>query len=205
MPAETVVVIDFETTGLSPDWGARATEVAAVRMENGEVTATFQSLMDAGVAIPQEIEALTGITNTMRRAAPPAAQIIRELHQFIAGAPLVAHNARFDAAFLDSEYKKAGIFCASPSFACTMKLARRIYPRAPNHKLQTLIRYADIPCQGRFHRALADATATAHQWQQKSPDLRARYRLLELPGYARLCRLSALPLARIDGYIKNWP
>lgn len=70
---EIVAVIDFETTGLSPAQGDRATEVAAVILEGGRVVARYQSLMNAEMHfIPGHIEALTGISNAMVRSAPPS-------------------------------------------------------------------------------------------------------------------------------------
>lgn len=72
---ETVAVIDFETTGLSPGLGARATEVAAVLVRGGRIVDRYESLMNAGVHVPGFITALTGITTAMVRAAPPAGQV----------------------------------------------------------------------------------------------------------------------------------
>jgi DNA polymerase III subunit epsilon len=96
---EPVVVIDFETTGLSPEHGARATEIAAVLVRNGQVVDRYQSLMNAGQRIPPFIQSLTGITNSMIRAAPPAAQVMAEVADFVGDYPLVAHNASFDRKF----------------------------------------------------------------------------------------------------------
>nr|HPL80547.1 exonuclease domain-containing protein [Burkholderiaceae bacterium] len=73
-----IAVIDFETTGISPAMGDRATEVAIVMMEGGRVVDRFQSLMNAGVRIPSFITQLTGITNAMVAVAPPAAQVMAE-------------------------------------------------------------------------------------------------------------------------------
>jgi DNA polymerase III subunit epsilon len=69
---ETVAVIDFETTGMSPEQGARATEIAAVLVEDGQIVARFQSLMNTGAWVPPFIEQLTGISNAMLAKAPPA-------------------------------------------------------------------------------------------------------------------------------------
>jgi len=71
-------VIDFETTGISPGCGDRATEVAIVLLEGGQVVDRFQSLMNAGVRIPSFITQLTGITNAMVAGAPDAAQVMGE-------------------------------------------------------------------------------------------------------------------------------
>ena len=100
---EIVAVIDFETTGLSPAQGDRATEIAAVLLENGKVVDRYQSLMNAGVRIPSYIEALTGISDAMIRRAPPVAEVMREVSDFVGDYPLVAHNASFDSRFWDAE------------------------------------------------------------------------------------------------------
>jgi DNA polymerase-3 subunit epsilon len=65
-----IVVIDFETTGLSPNLGDRATEVAAVIIDGNQIVGKYQSLMNAGVAIPSFIQQLTGISIAMIRKAP---------------------------------------------------------------------------------------------------------------------------------------
>lgn len=78
---ERVAVIDFETTGLSPEHGGRATEIAAVLLEEGRVVARYQSLMNAGVRMPAFIAELTGITDAMLRQAPPAAEVMREIQR----------------------------------------------------------------------------------------------------------------------------
>ncbi|MBU4519803.1 MAG: 3'-5' exonuclease, partial [Gammaproteobacteria bacterium] len=71
-----IAVIDFETTGISPGQGDRATEVAIVLLERGQVVDRFQSLMNAGVHIPAFITQLTGITNAMVASAPPAETVM---------------------------------------------------------------------------------------------------------------------------------
>src|SRR5205085_2249324 len=72
---DPIAVIDFETTGLSPAQGDRATEIAIVLLEGTQVVGRFQSLMNAGVRVSPFIEAYTGISNQMIRAAPPAAEV----------------------------------------------------------------------------------------------------------------------------------
>ena len=153
---ETVAVIDFETTGMSPGEGARAIEIAAVLVRGGHIVDRYQSLMNADVYIPSFIERLTGISNTMVRAAPPSDRVMREVATFVGGYPLVAHNASFDRRFWDAELARIDRVRAQ-EFACTMLLARRLYHEAPDHKLGTLVRFAGLPVTGRAHRALADA------------------------------------------------
>ena len=98
-----VAVIDFETTGSSPGQGARATEIAAVLVEDGRIVGHYQSLMQSGAWVPPFIEQLTGITHAMLADAPPAQQVMREVLRFTAGCPLVAHNAAFDRGFWQAE------------------------------------------------------------------------------------------------------
>jgi DNA polymerase-3 subunit epsilon len=164
------IVLDFETTGLSPNVGARTTEVAAVRVENGRMTDRFQSLMNPGVRIPSFIQDLTGITNQMISKAPLNSKVMKDLHQFIGKTPLVAHNASFDKKFLDAELELLGLK-SEQHMACSLLVARRVYQNAPNHKLGTLVKYKNIEHDGTFHRALADAEMTARLWLCMKEDI----------------------------------
>ena len=171
-----IAVIDFETTGLSPAMGDRATEVAIVLVEDGQVVDRFQSLMNAGMYIPAFITALTGITNAMVAAAPDADKVMRDANRFVGNAPMVAHNASFDRRFWQAELTHAGEVATQP-FACTMLVARRLYPQAPSHKLGVLVDYHRLPRTGRAHRAMADAEMAASLLHQIQNDLRTRHRI----------------------------
>lgn len=195
-----IAVIDFETTGISPGQGARATEIAAVLVEGGRIVGHWASLMNSGAWVPPFIEALTGISNEMLADAPPAEAVMREVLRFAAGCPLVAHNAAFDRAFWCAEARRAGIDAASDTpFACTVRLSRRLFPQSPNHRLGTLAAWLRLPDAGRAHRALADATVTAHLLLRLHEDLAAR--LGDEPGgeidHALLCEVQAWPVARV--------
>ena len=171
-----IAVIDFETTGLSPAMGDRATEVAIVLLENGQVVDRFQSLMNAGQRIPSFIEALTGISNAMIANAPSAASVMGDASRFVGNAPMVAHNASFDRRFWEAELARADEAATQP-FACTMLVARRLYPQAPSHKLGVLVDYHHLPKAGRAHRAMADAEMAASLLGQIQHDLRTRHRV----------------------------
>jgi DNA polymerase-3 subunit epsilon len=194
-----VAVIDFETTGMSPDMGDRATEVAVVLVSDGAIVDRYQSLMNTGAYIPAFIEELTGISNAMIRRAPPAAQVMNELAEFVGDAPLVAHNASFDCKFLDAEWTRIG-HTRQQAFACSMLLARRIYPDSPNHKLGTLVKFLDLPDTARHHRALADAEMTAHLWLRMVSDLKNTHGLDVVP-HELLRALQKVPKAKISGYL----
>lgn len=169
-----LAVIDFETTGATPAHGARATEVAICLLEDGRIVDRYASLMNAGVRIPSFITQLTGITNAMVAAAPPAGVVMREAAAFVGQRPMVAHNAAFDRQFWRSELAHCGLTAAN-DFACTLLLSRRLYPDAPNHKLGTLAQWFDLPVSGRAHRALADAEVAAHLLARMQHDLQKRH------------------------------
>lgn len=175
----TVAVIDFETTGISPEQGARVTEVAIVLVEGDQIVDRFQSLMNAGTYIPAFITQLTGISNAMVRAAPDAGEVMREASRFVGDLPMVAHNASFDRKFWIGELSRLGLAAAQP-FACTMLLSRRLYPQASNHKLGTLVDYHHLPRTGAAHRALADAEMAAELLIRIRQDLRQRHALADI-------------------------
>jgi DNA polymerase-3 subunit epsilon len=200
---ETVAVIDFETTGISPDAGARATEIAAVLLRDGRVVDRYQSLMNAGAWVPPFIEQLTGISNQMVRAAPPAAKVMREVADFVGAHPLVAHNASFDRRFWDAELARVRKRRVQ-EFACTMLLARRIYPQAPNHKLGTLVEFARLPVAGRHHRALADAEMAASLLAKLEEELTQRYRLTAVT-HALLREIQGAPRDQLGGCVARFP
>lgn len=176
----SVVVIDFETTGLSPQYGDRTIEVGAVLVSNNQIADRFQSLMNPKMKISGFIEEYTGITNRMLANAPDINDVMKRLKSFIANHHLVAHNASFDSKFLDAEFGRIN-HRRTNEFACSMLISRRVYPDAPNHKLETLVRYRRLKTDGIHHRASADAEMTAHLWMKMIEDIKARYCRHEVP------------------------
>ncbi|WP_234484129.1 3'-5' exonuclease [Noviherbaspirillum pedocola] len=198
---EIVAVIDFETTGLSPAQGDRATEIAAVLLENGKVVDRYQSLMNAGVRIPSYIETLTGISDAMIRKAPKAAAVMQEVSDFVGDYPLVAHNASFDSKFWDAEL--AHIDRVRPQqFACSLLLSRRLFPQAPSHRLGALVEYANLPVAGRAHRALADAEMAASLFVKLIGELGQRYEVHEV-SHALLCKIQRAPKHQLNQCIQR--
>lgn len=202
MSMETVAVIDFETTGLSPQQGDRATEIAAVIVRDGQIVDRYQCLMNAGVRIPAFITELTGITDAMVRAAPPAADVMREVSDFVGSHPLVAHNAGFDSRFWDAELKRIGRTRAQ-DFACSMLVARRLFPQARSHKLGALVELARLPVTGRYHRALADAEMAANLLVHMEAELRRRYNLRAVP-HELLRKIQQVPKHKLDRCVEDY-
>ena len=171
---QTVVAIDFETTGLYADEGDRIIEIGAVLLRGQEVADRFQSLINPGFLVSREIDNITGITNAMLSDAPSAAEVMEKFVKFIDTHPLVAHNASFDQKFLEAELGHFGKK-RSLNFGCTLQIARRLYPNVINYKLETLVRYKEIPVNGQFHRALADAEMAALLWVKLIEDLKSQF------------------------------
>jgi DNA polymerase-3 subunit epsilon len=176
----TAVILDFETTGLSPNYGDRTIEVGAVLVSDNRIIDRFQSLMNPGMKISSFIEEYTGITNRMLSDAPEINEVMQKLRCFIAGYPIVAHNASFDSRFLDAEFGRIN-HRRENEFACSMLISRRVYPDAPNHRLETLVRYKGLKTDGVHHRALADAEMTAHLWISMINDIKSDYCRSEVP------------------------
>lgn len=197
----SVVVLDFETTGLSPGYGDRAIEIGAVLLENNRITDRFQSLMNPGMRISSFIETYTAISNDMVRAAPPCEEVMGEFAKFIGDHPLVAHNASFDRKFLDSEFGFIGK-SGNRAMACSMLAARRVYPEAPNHQLGTLVRYCGIDNDGTFHRALADAEMTSHLWVSMIDEIKKVFGLKQV-SFDLMRKLSKITKAKAPAYLEK--
>lgn len=199
--ADTVVVLDFETTGLSPDIGDRAIEIGAVRLEAGIVTERFQALMNPERRVSTFIEEYTGITNDMLSNAPSCSSVMKQFSDFMGDYNLVAHNASFDKRFLDAELARISKGY-SGKFACSMLAARRIFQHAPNHQLSTLVRYSNIPSEGGFHRALYDSEMTAKLWVVMLKEISVRSGVLDIP-FSMIQQLSKIPKKSVEKFLLN--
>jgi DNA polymerase III epsilon subunit family exonuclease len=155
-----LVVFDLETTGLSATRD-RICEIGAARVRALEVRETFETLVRPGVALPPTISRLTGIRDADLCAAPRPEHAIRRFLAFAGDAPLGAHNARFDVAFLDRSVERlTGRRVAAP-IVDTVWLARRLlHSRSERFSLRQLAHFFGTSCEP-CHRALPDALATA--------------------------------------------
>ena len=184
----TYVVVDLETTGLRPGLSGIC-EIGAVRLRGFEVEAEFETLVNPGLPIGAGASAVTGLRNEQLRGAPRPAEAVRSFLAFAGDAVLVAHNARFDLAFLDRETERlTGSRIGSP-VVDTVRLARRLLAgRVAGFGLGQLAWFlgtAERPC----HRALPDARATAEL-------LLALIGLAQERGARTVADLSALAATR---------
>ncbi|MBL4772197.1 MAG: 3'-5' exonuclease [Alcanivoracaceae bacterium] len=199
--ANTLIILDFETTGLSPALGDRAIEIGAIRIKNGEIIDQFQELMNPGFRIDSFIENYTGISNAMLSKASSCADVMHKFSDFIGDDNLVAHNASFDKNFLDAEMKKISKNY-SGKFACSMLAARRLYPCAPNHKLSTLVKYANITVDGVFHRALDDSKMTTGLWLAMLTKIKESYGIKNIP-FNLMQHLIKTPKKKVSQFLKS--
>lgn len=156
---DTLIVIDFETTGLRPGFD-RVIEAAAVVIEDGQITRSFQSLANPGVRIPSFIEGFTGISNAMVAGAPPTREVMAAFADFLGDLPLAAHNASFDRGFLAAELQPLRQ-PVRQDFLCTLLLSRRIERGLPSYRLEQVARHLSVDVPTHTHRALADAVMAA--------------------------------------------
>ncbi|HEV3092290.1 MAG TPA: 3'-5' exonuclease [Candidatus Cybelea sp.] len=157
MERERYCVIDVETTGFSPVRD-RIVEVACALVEGHRVVDRWATLVDPDMPIPAVATAVHGITDAMVAGAPSASEALRHVRRWCAGRTPAAHCANFDLAFVGPSVARSGL--------CTMRLARALFPEAPNHKNQTLRRFLSIDREAgetfEAHRALGDAVVSAH-------------------------------------------
>ena len=155
------VVIDFETTGLDPDT-CKIIELAAVRFRDGQPAKEFQQLINPQKPIPTEIVELTNITNDMVAGEPTIEEVGREFLDFIGERPLVAHNIRFDLAFLRNICLALGQLdtITNPLYD-TLTLGRTFLYHHTGFNLTALCDFYGLPHK-EAHRAYNDALNTGH-------------------------------------------
>jgi DNA polymerase-3 subunit epsilon len=153
-------VFDCETTGTTPGVD-EIVSFAVIRLDpDGIEIATLARLVRPSRPIPVEATAVHGISDEDVAAAQRFAEMTPELLELLAGAVLVAHNARFDLAMLQDAFARAGIEYLPAGVACTLDAFRLLEPLAPDHRLESI-------CEGRgialvhAHDAPSDVSATA--------------------------------------------
>ena len=160
------IVLDTETTGLSPDEGHRIVEIGCVELINHVVSdhpdGKRQFYVNPERSMPSEAFAVHGLSDQFLSEKPVFAEIVDDFLAFIGDAPLVIHNAEFDMKFLNAELKKLGLAALPKSRAIdTLALARQRFPGA-QASLDALCRRYDIDNAGRtLHGALLDSTLLA--------------------------------------------
>lgn len=152
---DVIVAVDLETTGLDVS-DSHIIEIGAVKFRGGEVLETFTTLVDPGMPIPSRITGITGIRPEDMVGAPKLAEVLPRFTAFVDGAVILGHNIDFDLRFLN----KAGALKGSAAID-TYDLASVLLPATPRYNLNALMQELNLTPEGSYHRALADAMATA--------------------------------------------
>jgi len=157
------IVLDTETTGLDPYQGHRVVEIGCVELFNRIPTGqSFHRYINPQRDMPAEAFAVHGLSAEFLKDQPCFAEVVDELLQFVADAPLIIHNAAFDLAFLNAELERCGkSLIARDRLVDTLLLARRKHPAGPNSLDQLCARYAIDNSRRTKHGALLDAEILA--------------------------------------------
>jgi DNA polymerase III subunit epsilon len=157
------IVLDTETTGLDPFQGHRIVEIGCIELLNRIPTGqSFHRYINPERDVPAEAVAIHGLSTEFLKDKPFFAEIADELAAFMADAPLIAHNALFDLAFLNAELERAGkLLVQRDRLVDTLLLARRKYPGAPNRLDDLCIRCGIDNSRRTKHGALLDAELLA--------------------------------------------
>lgn len=150
-----VVVLDTETTGVSFNHD-ELTQIAAARIEKGEIVDWFNTFVNPGKPIPDDVAHLTDIHDEDVRDAPSPTEALTALVQFVGDAKIVAHNAAFDRTFTTKH--PAGYPLLENLWIDSLDLARIAVPRMKSHRLIDLVTALGGPLS--THRADDDVAAT---------------------------------------------
>jgi DNA polymerase III subunit epsilon len=153
------VVVDLETVGGRPGPGT-IIEIGAYRMRGRQILEPFQNLVRPRTRIPRFITRLTSISDEMVAAAPPIEQVLPRFRDFLGDAVMVAHNAQFDHAFLNFEFRRLFKIGLSNPVLCTLRMARKLLPSLRRRRLDLLAEHFGLSTAGR-HRGLGDARMAA--------------------------------------------
>ena len=156
------IVLDTETTGLSPKNGDKIGSIGAVELIDGKVGGSFYMEIDPLRPIPPEVSAIHGLTNEKLKDKPAFFEVAPAFLEFIGDAPLVIHHARFDMGFLNAELTAAGFEpIAEDRIIDTLPMAKRLFPEE-RVNLDALCKKFNISVKERFfHGASLDARLLA--------------------------------------------
>ena len=159
--------VDIETTGLSPRYSA-IIELGAVRFRRGRPREELSLLINPGFDLPEEITALTGITDDMLWTAPPIGDVLPFFRDFLGSDVILGHNVNFDVNFIYDKSLAIGLEPLSNDFVDTMRLSRRLFPQYRHHTLADLVERFGVE-RDTAHRALADCYSAAACYEYMKP------------------------------------
>ena len=139
---QNFTVIDLETTGPITEQN-HVIDIGIVRVENGKIVKTYESLVRPPISVPSSITRLTGIQDEDLVSAPTFKEVADEVEELFKDAIFTAHNAPFDYGFLTLEFIRLGRRFTKP-LLCTKNLAHKVQPELPNLGLDSLMEHFQI-------------------------------------------------------------
>ena len=186
--------LDIETTGLDPLIGDKMCEIAILKTRGHRVSDRLATLVNPGISIPPRASSINRITDDMVRNAPFFRNIAFRVKNLLQNSIIVAHNARFDLAFLFVEFKNLKLSPPESTVLDTLKIARRYYD-FPSNNLGDIARYIGISTLSE-HRAFADVRITRDVFEYFIRDLKTRG--IRIKSLKDILRLQGDPL-KFDG------
>ncbi len=159
--AKTYAVVDLEMTGTNPDGSERLIQFSCVFIENGKIVNEFSTLINPLKPIPEEVQALTNITNQDVKKAPTFDDVAPTIYALLQQTVFVAHNIELDYRFLNAEFERIGFPSLNLEGIDTVQLAQVVLPTLASYKLSDLTKYLGLS-HNHPHRADSDALATAN-------------------------------------------
>lgn len=164
--------LDIETTGLDPSLGDKMCEIAILKTRGYKVVDRLATLVNPGISIPPRASSINRITDDMVRKAPFFRNIAFKVKDFLQDSIIVAHNARFDLAFLFIEFNNLKLSPPENAVLDTLRIARRYYDFESNN-LGDIARHIGISTLSE-HRAFADVRITKDVFEFFITDLKRR-------------------------------
>ncbi|CEP78504.1 MAG: 3'-5' exonuclease [Defluviitoga tunisiensis] len=177
------LAFDLETTGLSPEYGDRIIEIAAIPIFNKKIKFkySFHTLVNPMIFIPGEVSRFHKLNNEDVSQAPLLIDVFPRFKEYIDDSILVSHNAKMDLRFLDIAAKESGMFSIDNYYIDTLEVSKYFLESGP-YNLEHLSNKFNLGIN-KFHRAWDDALATARLFQK----------------YINLFSLKAL-----ENFIRKW-
>jgi DNA polymerase III subunit epsilon len=159
-------IVDIETNGSKPAHH-QIIEVGAVKLQNGKIIDTYESLVFCR-EIPEQIQEITGIKTEQTLKAPPLAKVMNQLRLFLGDAVFVGHAAKFDYNFVSAMMERVGLGGLLNRSLCTIDLAERTI-ESERYGLAYLNEQLELYKDATHHRALSDAMTTTKLLKRTLP------------------------------------
>ena len=155
---DNYVLVDIETTGLSPRTD-EIIEIGAIKVKENKIIDTYNTLIKIDRNLNPFITKLTGITNKMLETGKGRDKALEEFVDFTGNEIIMGHNVNFDINFIYDKCLSYLDYYLSNDFVDTMRIAKHILPNIQNYKLGTLANYFGVDYSS-AHRGLKDVEIT---------------------------------------------